>query len=273
MKKATILNHIKMFLLAIYLLLTTIILILRITVLNRAFIEKQFNEEHYQKVERYLKETMKESMISSGIDDKVIDSMFTKEDIKDTTKQTLDIIYNYHKQSLNTTKIENNLRKNVEKNLKEKNYKVDNQKNFDTFINSIMKIYHSEFTMLNHLTKVGKYMNMIIKAFSVAAIILVSSFIILILLRKKTIKKLLPVPLFTTSFILLFVTWYINKTAGLSSITVFSKTFSEIIRKIIKNTFISIKILAIIYIIIAIILQLFFIHYHKRHRHHTHEEV
>ncbi len=274
MKKENILlKHIKMFLLTLFLLVATIVIGLRITILSRSFALRQFSAAHYQKVEKNIKEEMKDSMISSGLDDTIIDTMFTSSDVRNTTEQTIDIIYNYHNQKLDTTVVQNNLERNIKANLEKKHYKIENEKDYQKFVDSMMKIYKKEFTMLNQVTRIGKYMKILIKVTSLASILLFTLFMILLMIRRKTIKKLLPVPFLTTAFLLLFGTWYINKEAGLSSITIFSKTFSEILRSMIQKTFLTFNIIAILYITIAIILHLFFIHHRKRHRHHNYEEV
>ena len=72
-------------------------------------------------------------------------------------------------------------------------------------------------------------------------------------------------PLLTTSFLTLFSIWYINKTAGLSSITIFSETFSNIIRLIIEKTFIVFQLISIVLIVLAILLHIFVIHEHRKH--------
>ena len=87
-KKRIILRYVKKFFLAILVLLTTITVITRLTILNRSFIERQFTSSHYQEVEKALKTKMKDSMISSGISNTVIDNMFTTADIKKTTQNT-----------------------------------------------------------------------------------------------------------------------------------------------------------------------------------------
>lgn len=261
-----LMKHIKMFSLTIVLIITMITVGLRLTVLNRGFIENQFSQEHYLRVEKNIKEEMKGSMLSSGIDSKVIDTMFTTSDVKETTNQVIDILYNYHNQSLNTDKIQNNLEKNIIENLNEHNYQVDNQEDYQSFVDSIMKIYKKEFTMLNHLEQAGKYMNTIIKMDTVLSIILSVFLLLLILLRFRQVKRLLPVPLLTTSFLTLFSIWYINKTAGLSSITIFSETFSSIIRLVIEKTFIIFQIISIVSIVLAILLHIFLIHEHRKHR-------
>lgn len=268
-KTKYLLKHIEMFLLSLIILLTTLIVVLRLTVLNKSFVKRQFSEAHYQKVENNLKEEMKASMMSSGINTSVIDTMFTTSDIRDTTNQVIDIIYNYHHQKLDTSKIQTKLEANVQEDLQKHNYQLEDQTGYQEFINSTMKIYQNEFTMLNKVETVGQIATSAIKITTVLSIFLTMSLFLLILLKSKTMKELLPVPLLTTSFLILFGSYYINKTAGLSSITIFSVTFSDILRSMIDKTFLCYKVIAIVYIVIAVFINLFLVKkHHRRHRHH-----
>ena len=269
-KQKMIIKHIKMFFLSILVFITTITVLLRLTIFNKSFVALQFNEEHYQKVELNLKTEMKESMISSGLDNTIIDTMFTTADIKNTTNQTLDIVYNYHNQKLNTSKIQKKLEENIDENLKKQNYQIQDKKGYDEFVESTMKIYQNEFTMLKQLEKVGKYMSLCIRVSTVLSLLLSTSLILLILLRRKTIKRIMPVALFVTSILILFGIYYINKTAELTSITILSKTFSDVLRIIIRKTFKYFQVIAIIYMVLAIVMHLFFIEKRRRHHHHHH---
>ena len=72
-KKRLILRYVKMFLLSLLIFITTFLVIMRLTILNSSFVERQYTSSYYKEVEKDLKTKMKDSMISSGIDAKVID--------------------------------------------------------------------------------------------------------------------------------------------------------------------------------------------------------
>lgn len=267
-KKRLIFRYVKMFLLSLLIFITTFLVVVRLTILNSAFVERQYTTSYYKNVEKDLKTKMKDSMISSGIDDKVIDTMFDHSDVKKTSEEALDIIYNYNKQSLDTSKIKAKLEENVRNNLIEKNYVVPEDDGFKNFIDSTMDIYESEFDMLNHISTVGIYMQTVIKVVTVLVIMLVVITALIITVRYRKMPRYLPVALFTTSFLNIFGGFYIYNTAGLGSITVISPTFSEILRKVLSKTFQTFYMVSFVYILLGILLC-FFIHQH-RHRHHHH---
>ncbi len=266
-KKRLILRYVKMFLLSLLIFITTFLVIMRLTILNSSFVERQYTTSYYNEVEKDLKTKMKDSMISSGIDAKVIDTMFNHSDVKKTSEEALDIIYDYNKQELDTSKIQAKLEENVRNNLIEKNYVVPEDDGFKNFIDSTMDIYESEFDMLNHISTVGIYMQKAIKVVTILVIMLVVITALIIATRHKKMPRYLPVALFTTSFLNLFGGFYIYNKAGLGSITIISPTFSLILRKVILKTFQTFYMVSFVYIIIGVVLC-FFVHGHRHHHHH-----
>ena len=272
-KKELILKHLKILFFSFYILITTVLFGLRITVLNKSFVKSEFTTSHYEKVENNIKTEMKNSMISTGIDNSVIDTIFTKDDVKKSTEQVLSIIYDNNKQEFDTSNIQTRLEENVKENLEKHNYVLQDVNGYNHFIESTIKIYRNEFIMLNQLPKIGSYMQKAIKLTTVMIITLAMILFILIVARFKTMKHILPPCLFATSFVTLFGCFYINKEAGLESITIFSVTFSEVLRKIISNTFHLFQNLSYAYIIIGFLIIIFFIRKkYKHHHHHHHHE-
>lgn len=268
-KKGIIFRYVKKFLLSILIFITTLVVLTRVTILNRTFVEKQFSSEHYKKVEEALKTKMKDSMISSGIDSAVIDTMFTEVDVKKTNTEMLDIIFNYNKQSINTDSIRSQLEENVKADLVVHNYEITDMEGYQQFIDSMMDIYEGEFKMLGKLTTLGEYMQKIIKVFTIATIMLSSITLIIIAARYKKMPKYLPTALFTTSFLILFGGRYIYNQAGLGSIMIISSTFSEVLRKIINSTFNTFYLVSYLYIVVGIGLCLL-VRKHRHRHHHRH---
>lgn len=269
-KLKEILKYLEMFGISMLLLLFTTVAIVKITLLNRNFVSLQFNDEHYKNVEESLKTAMKQSMISSGIDDSIINDMFDTSDIKNSTNQILNIIYTHNSIKFDTTSIENKLRENIKKDFEKKNFSLDNEEGYNEFVDSIMEIYRGEFIMLNQVSKVGKLVSMITKPVLIATIGLGVLLVLILIIRRKKLYRILPIALLTSSFLILFGTIYIYSKAGLANTTIISVTFSDIIRKIIKSTFNIYQITSIIYIIIAVIIVIVSKVRIKRKHHHNH---
>ena len=265
-KEHVIRKYLRIFFLSILIMISTSCIGISLTILNKDFIEKQFDDKHYKNVEENIKNEMKRSMISSGISDTVIDSTFTSNDVRQTVQETLNILYENSKYKIDTTDMQKRLEENIEKDLKNKNYKIDDQKGFDSFTKSIVDIYEKEFIMLNQVQKVGHYMQKIIKVTMLIGIACAAIILVIVVAKWKKYKRVLPAALFTNAYLFLFGCWYVNKEAGLESITLFSETFSEVLRRIIKETFGVFQMTSYIYIVLGILIILLFVRrHHKSH--------
>lgn len=268
-KLNTFLSYIEMFIFSFLLFVFTCFLLVKITFFNRNFISVQFNSTHYDMVEKYLKDEMKRNLISSEIDDVVIDDMFTRNDIVSSTKQVLDILYYNSSMKFDTTSIENTLKTNIIKNLESKNFSMDDEAGFQDFVDSIMNIYKGEFIMFGKVSKIGSIIQKCDKLISIGTVLLGSLLALYLVFRRNKIKQLLPVALFMSSILILFGTYYINHEAGLSSITVISVTFSNILRKIIMSSFDLYRIVSYGYIVLGILLVLLLVKKRRHHRRHN----
>ena len=259
-------KYLRIFLMSIMIFISTLTLGLSFTVLNKDFIEKQFDDNHYKNVEKNIKDEMKRNMISSGISDTVIDSTFTSSDVRQTVQETLNILYENSKYKIDTKDMQKRLEENITKDLKNKNYRIDNQVGFDHFTKSVVDIYEKEFIMLNQVQKVGTYMQKIIKVTMLIGIALAALILVIVVAKWKQYKRVLPAALFTNAFFFLFSCWYINKEAGLESITLFSETFSQVLRRIIKQTFGVFQITSYVYLVLGVLIIILFVkRHHKSH--------
>ena len=252
-------NIIGMLIFSCLVLVFTILCILKFTVLDKNYILSMYSSKHYKEVEIYLKDEMKKSMISSGIDNEVIDDIFNKNDIKQSTEEMLSIIYDGNIKEIDVSLIEDRLRKNVEDNIKRKNFTLEDEIGYNRFVKSIIDIYKGEFIMFNQISKVSKVVNKIEKYFNYVFISLsvILILISIILLIKKKLFMYLPISLFVSSFLILFGIFYSDKIVGFSDITIISMTFSEVLRKIIFNVFALYKNISIVFVIIGMIIIFF----------------
>lgn len=263
-KKHVIIRYLRIFFLSILIFVSTLCLGLSFTVLNKDFVEKQFDDNHYKNVEENIKNEMKRNMISSGISDTVIDSMFDSSDIRKTVGETLNILYENSKYKIDTTDMQKKLETNIIEDLHKKNYKIEDTKGFEHFTKSTVDIYEKEFIMLNQIQKVGHYMQKIIKVTMLIGIAVASIILVIVVARWKHYKRVLSPALFTNAFLFLFACWYINKEAGLTSITIFSETFSEVLRRIIQNTFQVFQNISYIYLVLGVIIIILFVRKHHK---------
>ncbi len=258
LNKIKLLGHyLEIFFLSILVFLFTSLLVCKMTILKEEYTYQKISEKQYQEGLEDIQEKMKNSMISSGINKKVITDTFTIQDIKKSTKELLDILYQGKKKELELQQLEEKLRENITKDLAEKNFIIEQEKGLDDFVNSIMQIYKDEFAMGklfspiilkigNIIPKINNYLNSIIIGLG----ILLGLWLFL---RRKKIFLKISVPLLTTSFLLLFGTYYIKVNSGIESFTIINTSFSKVIRLIISSTFEILQIISYIYLFLGFI--------------------
>ena len=266
--KEIILKYLRIFIYSLLLFIVTILGITYITLLNKNFISRQFTKSHYKKVENNIKEEMKRRMISSGISNTVVDDIFTYKDVENSVQETLRVIYENYSYKMNTSQMLKKLEDNIQADLEKHNYKIEDEKGYHAFTSSIINIYTKEFAMLNQVQKLGKYVQLATKIIVIAIAVLLILLLMVLVIKWKIYKRLISSCLFTNSFLILFSIYYVYEKAGLSSTYIFSETFSQIIRKIINNTFLYFKMFAIAYAILGVLIILLFVkgrhkHYHR----------
>ena len=243
------------FLFCIIILSFIILTILKFTIFDKDYIQSKYSVYHYKKVERTLKSDMKKSMISSGIDSSIIDTMFDYHDVENTTKQVLSTLYDENNQEIDVSTIEEKLKENIKKDLEKKNFSLKDEKGYQRFVKSIMDIYKGEFIVFGQINKIRNIFRKIMKYFNPIYIALASIVFILsvILVIRKKFLLFLPISLFFSSFLLLFGILYADYYVGFQNITIISETFSTILRKIILSTFDICKLVSFTIFIVGIL--------------------
>lgn len=257
MKKISYLFQILLkFIFCIFVLSFTILSVLKFTVLKKDYIQSKYSIYHYKKVEQHLKSEMKKSMISSGIDSSVIDTMFDYHDVENTTRQVLSNLYDSKYQEIDVSSIENKLKENIKLDLEKKNFTLKDENGYQKFVKSIMDIYKGEFILFGQINRIRNILLKVMKYFEpfyyvLAAILLFSS---LILIISKKFLQFVPISLFFTCFLILFGIYYSDYYVGFQNITIVSETFSNILRKIILSTFDICKFVSLVLFLIGILL-------------------
>lgn len=245
-------HYVELFLLSMIFLIFTGLVLVRMTVLNRNFVASCFSTSHYKEVEEALKKEMKHSMISSGIRSEVIDTMFTKEDIQKTTSRTLDILYNDYRLHFEHSDIEKRLRENIQNDLKEQNFTSNDESGLNHFVKSIMKIYEAEFHMLNHVSSLGKIIQLVTPFVDVLCYLCGGILLLWMIFRRRYLTQILSVPFFTSGMLILFGIYYVSTRTEIRHFTMFSLTFSKIVRRIILETFTVFNVVAVTFFFLGI---------------------
>ena len=257
-----ILNYLLLFITSIIFLLTTTLLILKVTVFNYHYVEKTLEKINFYEITyNEIKSNMVQELPSTNIDQNVIDTLFTKDDIKEVTNDIIKSFYTNKEIVVNTGIIETKLRNNIDSYLKEKNIKNYDKKEVDSFINNIMDIYKDNLIPYETLSKIQKNYLMVNKILVITLLVLIVLFMLILLIKRYSIAKFSIVPLLFTSFVYLILYICMHIYLDTNNIIIYNDSVSLLIRDVFNIIYNLLLIFVIIYILLSIIL---FIIYKKK---------
>lgn len=183
MKK--VISYIICIILAITILLASAVYIASNTVLNKDYIlEVLENNNYYEKTYDNIKSSFSQYILQSGLDENVIDNLYTEEEIKEDVNIVISNIYANENQKLDTDKIKLNMESNINMYLENNNIKLNSEqkKSIEKFVATIEKTYEDEISYSSYLSKLGNKVYKINKIIDKTQKVLYGSVIVLILI-------------------------------------------------------------------------------------------
>ena len=232
-----------------------LIIIFNTTVLNYKYIQnKMDNNNYYELLYNDTLEKLEDIIIPTGLSSDIFEDTFT---IKEVTRIEKKLIHNFYyreETKIESTSFKEKLKENIDKELKEKNLRVDNEEDITKLIDELTNEYENNLYYHNFL---NNYKNTFYKFRNYTSIILVISILLLILvtilleiLHKKRDK--MSIPLITNGIVFLTLFAYFKLNLNIDNLILYSKGLSIIITK----TFNSILKIFIIVSIISILIGL-----------------
>ncbi len=266
---------------AINIIAVTVILIFNITILNYNYIQKKMNQtNYYETLYNDILDQMEDIIIPTGFDKDIFKDTFT---IKDVTKIEQKVIHNFYyneKILVDTSSFKEKLEENINKELKEKHLKVENEKDITNLVNELADVYENNLYYFNFLEN---YKGSFYKLRYVSNIILVVSILLLILftilldiIHKKRDK--MSIPLITSGITFIVLYFYFKTKLNIDNLVLYSAGLSDMIITIFNSVFKILIIISIIYILIGLLNR--FVYFqkvlkHKKKKHkkdYTYEE-
>ena len=230
-----ILSYLVGLLLSMCLLILALLLIIRKTIFDKSFMYRVIDENNYYvNVYNRIDENVKDYMMSSGLEEDILDGVIEEDNVKKDAKNFIDSIYKGEVYIVNTEEIESKLRSNINDYLKKHNLGVDNTSELDMFISDIGKIYKNEinlYDMVNGLApRVVKYTNIIDKVIIVDSVIVGVLFILMIVLNVVSVGS----SILSSGISLILVRLFIFERIDSENVLIISDYFSLIIRNILR---------------------------------------
>ena len=250
------------FILILLVLLTTILLISKSTILNESYILKQIEEEaYYDKVAENLRESFKSNILQSGLEEEFVEELIDEEKIRNDINGLVNSIYNNTDYNIETESIVEKLDGEIERVLDSRGSVLtdDAQESIDRFIKAMSNVYVNEIVLIegsqdvlkNIVSVISEYINIVIIILIVAIVV----FAVLLVLVNRNIKFLGKV-LFANAFIIFFGYIFINWNINVNNILMFTESFSTMLSNIISKYMNVYLYVAILYFVIGIVVSI-----------------
>ena len=123
--------------LSLIFLITFLLAMIKMTVFNQNYIINIFNKNnYYDKVYEYISNDMAKYILQSGLENVVLEDIYTKDMIKDEVKEAVNAFYTNKEIKVDTSVVEKNLKDNIENYLASHNIMVADEQALDRFVST-----------------------------------------------------------------------------------------------------------------------------------------
>ena len=251
--KKVLLYYLLEFVLTIFVFITILLLLLKLTMLNKNYITNILEKNnYYHEVYLDINNDYENYLLSSGFDKEIIKDIFTEEQVKKDINNMVDNYYQGKEIKIATKNIKEKLELNIENYLDKINITITDEDSLNLFKEEILNIYNEKIILHKSITK---YSNLFSRLNKIILLLLLSLIIIdifLFIIIKKLFRKItLTIPIISSMLLLLlFYTFFLSK-INIKSIIF----WNDYVSKVIKNIFIDINNNIKLTIIIGIILE------------------
>lgn len=218
------------------------------TILKKDYILQVLEKtKYYSEIGKEIQSNFENYIAQSGLEKDVIENIVSEEKIKNDTEIIISNIYEGKKQIVDVTEIEENLKSNIEKSLKNNRLNIIQKDAINQFVIKICDQYKEtmsytkyENNINNVLNRINKYINILKKDIIIAIIILIV--IVLIINCKNIIKGFsqLCTILIANGILCIIFNLYINYEIKVGDILILNNAVSEVIKQLINDILFSI---------------------------------
>lgn len=253
--KKIILYYLLEFILTIFIFLTIILIVMKITVLNKTYLKNILEKNNYYH-ELYvdINNDFNDYIMQSGFDNSITKDLFTESELKKVINNNVDNYFLGKDIIVETKTIKNKLLNNIDNYLKDIKITITDQESMNLFISKIESIYKERIILNKELIKFSSEFNKIMKLLNIIFIIILILDIVLFILIKISFKKItLTIPILSSMILLLICYYLLFGKININSIIFWNNYISKIIKNIFFDISNSLKYISIIGIILEII--------------------
>lgn len=234
MRIKLIFYYLSEFLLSILVLLLFLIALLECTVLRPKYILDQFEKNNYYEVlYKSINNEMSNYIIQAGLEDSVLDNIYTKDMVKKEVTRMVQKFYGNGKVTIDTKIVKENLENNIAIFLSKNNIEITDQEALDQFVEQMLDIYEEKIVLSKGLMKAQ---NIVVKLdFGLKIVFIVLAFIVCaggILTKCICKNRVIAIPFFTTGILLLLGNYLLFNRIDVRNILFWNENVSNIIKSV-----------------------------------------
>lgn len=243
--------------------------IISLNIASKTILKKQYlitkieTNNYYVKLNENIQDSFAEYIQQSGLDEEVLENLYSEEDIKNDVGIIINNIYENKNDKIDVKKIKTKLKENI--NIFLKTTKLDSEQSeaINEFVNRIAEKYESEITHTEYIknvskiiSKVNKYMGTAKKALIIAICV---NIVLIILVNITTIADAfltLLISVLASGMILIVPKIFLNMAIDINNIMIIDQAFSNLVRSVILDILGMVTKYGITFMIASIILIL-----------------
>ena len=257
-----IISIILAFLLMISILLTVALQIVSSTILNKDYILGKLDEaNYYNNVYEQIKDSLAGYIGPSGLDEEVLENIYTREQVKEDINLIINNIYENKNDKINTEDIKEKLQNNIEASVGSGLLTKENKNSIEDFIDKIADEYVQNISHDPYFEKVGTVINkvkdMIGKVEGIIIFVPIILAVVILLLNIKQISsaiRFIAISILTSGVIGIVIKVFLETKINISNILIINDSFSEVIKNVINSILNNINTMSIIGIIGSIVI-------------------
>ncbi len=250
-------NYLFVFFISIIILLITTTIFLKSTILNYNFVLNIIEKDnYYNKLYDDIYEEMLNNIPSSGFDKVILENLFTIEDLKQDTENIIIDFYSNEKIENHNERLKSKLNTNINKYIKDNKLVVESQNDINRYVNIMIEVYKKNIIPGSVIEQAEKSFKMINIIVTITLILSIISLLVIIIYKRKELYKSYSILLLFTSFVYIFIYFYIKNHVDISNLMFYNNSLSSIVKSIINNLLSRLLIITIIYFILSIIIEI-----------------
>ena len=260
-----IISYILTFILFLTLLASIVTVFVSQTILKESYVLSiLIRNNYYANTYEEIMQTFENNTIQSGLTEDVLDGIITQEKVRSDFNQVVSYVYGSARSlNIDVKDVENKLRENIQKQIKENNKTVDpeEQKDIDEYVKTIVNIYKEQITCTDKyldsvksvIVKAKKYISLLRNVAIVASVILI---LLILLINKTKSVNYINISLFANAIALIFVKIMESTSMQIRNILLLSQSFSKVLINLIENVMTGLCVIGVISFLIGIIITI-----------------